>query len=284
MQQVRPRTRAGAWRARASVALLVLATALQGCTLSWLYDHAEWLVVRQVHAFVELTTPQEEWLHGAVREHLQWHRRAALPVYVRLVEGVRRRAADGLDARELAWIEAAVTREVRVMTERLLPDLARLLTGLSGGQLDVLVAAVDADREDRREPLAAPPEERVKQRAERLADAAEGLVGTLDDAQTALIRQASEELPLEGAASEAATTRSEDRLLELLRGGRKGEVLAHLRAWLLDAPVRPSEGWKARARRLVLDLDASLTPAQRRTALHRLGDIADELARLHHAR
>lgn len=265
-------------------ALLALAVALQGCTLTWLYDHADWLVARRVAEWVELTAPQREWLQGTVRGHMRWHRQAALPVYVRLLEGVRRRAADGLDAPELAWIEAAVTREARAVTERVLPDASRLLGGLDGGQLDQLTAALEEDRRERREPLAEPADERVKRRAERLEEAVEGLVGDLTDAQAAAIRRASAELPIEDAEREAATTRYEDGLLALLRTGRRDEAAAHLRRWLLDAPVRPSEAWKARARRLVLELDASLTPEQRRRALHRLAEVADELFRLHHAR
>lgn len=262
----------------ARCAILVLLV-LPGCTLSWLYEHADWLVTRQIDGWVDLTATQREWLHGSFGRHWRWHREQALPQWAGALQGARDRLADGLDAADLRWIEAAVVKHSRALARRVLPDVARLLADLGPDQVDRVAAKLDEGATKAREELAKPDAERVQRRADAMVELLEDLVGDLDDAQEALARRLSSALPLEDRDRETRIAERRAALVALLRGDR-AKLAARLRTWFIEDPVGPSDAWQEGARRMALELDAALTPRQRLTALGRLDRLITDLKQL----
>lgn len=270
----RPRAMRG-WRA--ALALLVL---LPGCTLSWLYDHADWLVERRIDAWVDLSTPQREWLDGAFGRLWRWHRAEALPAWARLLQGARDRFEDGLDAADVAWIERGVQKQTRALVVKVLPEAVHLLRDLGPAQVARVAERAEEQADDEREDLALPEAERLSRRADTMVGFVEDLVGDLGDDQEAALRLQIRGLPLEDTAQAAQAAERRAALLAALRGDR-GRLPEQLRAWLLDDPVGPSPEWRDGARRMVIALDASLTAGQRLTAIGRIDRVIAELRKLH---
>ena len=265
-------------------AILLLLSLLPACSLSWLYDHADWLIVRATDGYVDLTPPQKEWLYGEVREHLGWHRREALPAYARVLADARGKLADGLTMEEVRDIEASVRRQATVLTERLLPDAAALLGRLSPEQVDHLARELAEERVRQKAELDQPTGERLAKRTNAMVELVEEWVGPLEDGQRASLEEMSRALPSEGAALAAEKAARQDALVARLREGRTAGLEKQLHAWLVDDPTAPSQSWRDGARRMVLALDASLTAAQRRVLLGRLDRLVTEIRRTHLAR
>jgi hypothetical protein len=241
-------------------------------------------VVRGVDGLVDLSADQKEWLYDRVRGHLSWHRKRALPKYAKVLAGTKERLADGLDERELAWIEAAVRLQARALVERVLPDAAALLAKLDQDQVRYLEAELTEAREEAREELARPLADRKDDNAERFVDLVEDWVGPLTEAQRAEIETRSRALPSEAETMQNEKERRQEELLRILTEGQTKKLPPRLRTWLLDRPTAPSKPWQQAMRDLTLAIDRSLTKEQRAHLLNKIDGIISEIAQMAQAR
>src|SRR5262245_31677164 len=82
--------------------LLFLLT-LAGCATSLLYNHADWLIVRQLDGYFDLSRSQKAFVYAKLDGILERHRHEALPRYESIVQEVKRRVLQGLTDQDLAW-------------------------------------------------------------------------------------------------------------------------------------------------------------------------------------
>src|SRR3982751_243644 len=83
--------------------LLVALTAVAGCASTLVYNHADWLLLRQLDGYFDLSRPQKAFVSARLDAILDRHRREALPHYEAVIEQVHRRVQSGLTDADLDW-------------------------------------------------------------------------------------------------------------------------------------------------------------------------------------
>src|SRR4030095_5901956 len=84
--------------------VLFVSLALAGCVATTLvYNHADWLIARQIDGYFDLNRSQKRFLSSRLSDILSHHRHEALPRYESVLHQARDRAQDGLTTDDLDW-------------------------------------------------------------------------------------------------------------------------------------------------------------------------------------
>lgn len=271
--------------------LLALAAAslLAGCSMVRLaYENADSYVRWRAGYYLDVHGEQAEELDAAIDAFHEWHRRTALPQYAKLAAEAAQRVADGVAPEDLVWGYDSLGAQVRASLREAAARAAPVLAKLDAKQIAHFESRLAEDnRRFAREFLRGPEKARRERRAERIVKRLEDWVGRLSDAQVERVRQYSGRVPLLAGLRDRDNRRLQQRLLALLREGGT----ASLKTGLVDL----AENWErerdpeyaaavAAARRelyaLLLDLDRTLSPAQRATAVANLRRYAADFGQL----
>jgi hypothetical protein len=193
--------------------------------------------------------------------------------------------AKGLSHADLVWGYDAFMGQARQSLRAAAERIAPLLDGLSARQLRRMEQRFEEDnRRYRKENLRGSEAERRKRRAKRTQERLEDWVGDLDRAQVQRVRQYSERAPLVAELHERERMRLQAELLAMVREGSARRLLAE-RAANFDQGRDPGYAAAAEAARaeffdLLLDLDGTLSAAQRARAVDKLRRYSRDFAAL----
>lgn len=275
--------------ARPFVLLLTLLLLAACSRLELFYRNLDWLISWKLDDYLTLEAGQDEWLDERLEEHLAWHCRNELPRYLDWLDQQRPLLAGSPTPEQLKGPLAASQTLLQPTFARVAPDAARLLAGLSRGQIDELEANLAAERQRLHERhLGGSREERLEARMERAEDRLESWLGPLHPQQRAYLRF--------WATRQEANVRPwlefrdhwQARLLaELRRPAPATERTTRLESLLGD----PGRHWSEDYRRtvdnaqqllaeLLSELWASATPAQRTHLGQRLDELDESLGAL----
>jgi hypothetical protein len=270
--------------ARRLIAALVAGAVLSGCSAIRLaYDNADSYLRWRAGAYLDVHGDAAEELDERIDAFLDWHRAKALPQYARLSEEAAARLAGGLSQGDVVWgydvLQAQARESLRAAAEQLGP----LLDRLSPEQLRHLEKRLAEDnRKFARENLKGSEAERRKLRVKRLQDRLEEWVGKLNQAQVERIRQYAERAPLTDEHRERDRQRLQGEFLTVVRRHEAAKRLPELAAqWEQGrdpAFVALNEAWRKEFYALLLDLDRSLTPAQRARGVANFRRYAEDFA------
>ncbi|MGA1600322.1 MAG: DUF6279 family lipoprotein [bacterium] len=257
-----------------------------GCSsLSLGYNNLNWLIRWELDSYFDLTSEQEAWLKTQLAAHIEWHRREELPQYVAFLREIQQRAGDGLTAEE--WRGGIVRFEqgrARLM-DRLRPDAAAFLAGLTPQQLEHLREKMEEENQELAERLQEPREKRREERREETLENLEEWFGKLSPEQQTAFgeiydRTASQEDPTENRLERRQRTQQE--FLALLEQNPAPEQASEwLWAWQRGwSQASGSSDWRTRYEERMLAMDALLTPSQREHAARKLEGYALDLEKL----
>jgi hypothetical protein len=252
------------------------------------YSNATPMLTWMVDDYFALTAGQDEWVQARIDRAMAWHRSRELPEYHRFLASVAERSGRPFTEAEVAQAWADMHADYARVVEHVLPDAAEFLAGLEPGQLAHLERRFAEDnRRIVKESTKGTPEERRARAAKRMAGHLEEWVGRLSERQRAIVHRR------ESAALPTVEERLADRryrqleTLELARTKDPQRIAAGLRRLLLetDAWRRPAYLAKLRARdaatfRMIAELSATLTPAQRDHLRGRIRDYMEDITRL----
>ena len=262
------------------------AALLAGCsTLQLAYDNADTYVRWEARAYLDVHDEQSDELDARIAAFHAWHREKALPQYAQLAVEVGRRLERGLSREDLLWGYDAVRAQVRESVRAAAVEAAGLLDRLGPEQLEHLAQRLAEDnRKFAREDLAGTPEERRERRTKRNLERLEDWLGGLSDAQAERVRQYSERAALVDELRDRDRRRRQAEFLDLLRAR---QARARLADWAADWESGRVPEYAAAVRAnleeyfsMLLDLDRSLSPVQRRTALERLARYRGDIEQL----
>ncbi|MBM3345825.1 MAG: hypothetical protein FJY55_04925 [Betaproteobacteria bacterium] len=265
--------------ARAAIAL-ALVVALGGCTAVRIaYNNADTLVRYMASDYVELEPAQQEEFRVRLARFHDWHRASELPAYAALLTEVARRAADGVDATEVAWAAAELRVRYRHLARRAAAEAAPLLAGLSAAQIDdVERKLAEGNAKYAAERYLDDPRRRQRHAARQMRKQFSDWLGSLSVAQEDRIGRFVQ------AHDAILLLRYEDRKrrqragMRLIRAGGEPAALAELLAEpeigrapeLAAAAARHESGLT----QLVVEIVAEASPDQRAHALRRLESYA----------
>ena len=194
--------------------LLALSLALASCSVLRLaYYHVDSWLLGQVESFVTLNAEQRGWLEERLRAYREWHCRTQLPAYVEWL-GALEAEIDAPDPARLAALSGQLEQFIAAILAEFAPTIAELLLRLDPGQQAELFARLDQELVEMRvKYLDPPPEQRQRERAERLEKRLKPWIGALTVEQAARIDQWSAVLDEQGGGWLA----NRQRLLEAVR-------------------------------------------------------------------
>ena len=275
--------------ALAFAALLATAcTRLAYMNVSLAYSNATPMLAWMVDDYVGLDPAQKEWVAERIGRAMAWHRSRELPRYRGFLSSVAERSSRPYTEAEVAQAWADVRADYDRAVEHVLPDVAEFLARLDDRQLAHLEHRFVEDNERLvKDSIQGTPEERQRQSAKRFASHLEEWVGRLSEAQRAIVFR--REASLVPMTEERLADRRyrQSGTLALARTKDRERIAAGLRRLLLesDAWRRPEYVAKLRERdaatfRMIAQLSATLTPAQRAHLQDRIRDYIRDITRL----
>jgi uncharacterized protein DUF6279 len=259
--------------ARASFAAVAAAVLLAGCSSVRLaYDHAQAFLRWRANAYLDLHGPEAKELDERIALFLDWHRAKALPRYARLSEEAAQRLGDGLSREDLNWGYDALMLHAREGLRAAATQIAPLLDQLDAGQIAYLERRLAEDnRKFARENLQGSEADRRQLRARRMQDRLEEWVGKLTREQVERVKLYAERAPLTDAQRDRDRERLQKELVAMVRKHEARKRLPDLAAqWQQGrdpAYVAANEAWRQEFYALLLDIDRTLTSAQRERAM-----------------
>jgi hypothetical protein len=272
---------------RPLLTLLACAAALlASCsTVRLSYDHADFLLARMAARYVDLDEEQSRAFRAQLSDFHAWHRAQELPHYAALFDDAARRLGHGLSQDDLDWVMRAMRERAHAMGSQAGEDLAPVLATLSDKQVRQMEERFE---QDNRKFMRTQLNGSTDRRARWIAGRVEDFVGELTPAQMARVRTLVEAFPDMPALRLAERKRRQQVLVRVVRDGRRTGQLERGLAQLLANPDagRPETSrqamhrWQQAFFATMLELDRSLSPEQRHTAVVRLRAYASDFRHL----
>ena len=273
--------------------LLTVATAvfLAACSAVRVsYDNADWVLARMAGRYVDLSDGQARAFKIGLSQVHAWHRVEELPRYAQVFDQAADRVNRGLSRQDVEWAMQAVRGHARVLGEHAARQLAPVLRTLSDRQVAEMEREFDQDnREFARVHLSGG--RTIARRTDWLCERLEDWIGDLSVGQHARVQAFVATFP------EMPRWRLEERkrrqavFLALTRDRSSPELDGRLAAFLTDPSAGRAESsrlamarWEQQFLDLLVELDRSLTPEQRRRAVAELRSYAGQFRTLSTAR
>ncbi|HEU4683518.1 MAG TPA: DUF6279 family lipoprotein [Nitrospira sp.] len=272
------------------LAALTVSLAVAGCATTLLYNHADWLIVRQLDGYFDLSRSQKDFLYDRLDTIIRTHRHEALPRYEAVLQQVSARVQQRLTQQDLEWAFAQYDELKTDLFARFATDGADFARLVSARQVSRLRETLQGRLHQEERLLQESPAARLKHRTERILSLAREWLGTMTAQQEDDIRALAMEFPDTVPAWYAYQQRRNERLIALLESKDSRETAARLHDWLVEkekeadrAFAESMAGLRQHIARLVLTCDRLATPKQRAYFLAKLNDLAKTLRRLQEA-
>lgn len=272
-----------------AVMAIFVCVAVAGCSVAKLwYNHADWLLLRKIDAYLDLSPEQRAAASERLRQRLEEHRRDELPAYLDYLKRTRTLVADGLDTEEAEWLIRRGLSLARITLERTVPVIAVTLSVVSEAQVQHLEQHFEkVNRNFRRKHLPSSERERFLRSVRRTTLRIEHWTGVLSENQRQQVSELRTAFPQNARQWLRYNVGKQQRLLVLLREHADAETLSEfLIDWWINLEGRgPSlkqrtdESFDALTR-LVVGVDASLDNAQRRFLFRRMDNYIEQIEEL----
>ena len=267
---------------------LALLYFIAGCnTGKMLYDFGDEVASWKLDNYFDLTNQQEEWIEERMKLHLDWHRKEELPRYRDFLIEVQSRAGDGLTMIELDEGYARLDQKRIRILERLIPDTASFLAGVSLEQINTLEKKMIEENQDMKEDLES-PEKLYRERKEKFWEQMEDWFGDFSKDQQYQINQLRTEwYPSSADPLAVRLERRRKSQLQFLEQLRSSQDKAEFENWLRRSVINwagetdsAKQARILRNKKRILQVDKLLTPEQRMHAVRELDEWNEILHRI----
>lgn len=268
------------------VAMLLLAAC---SAVKFTYNNADTVIRLAAWDYLDLEHAQEDEFKLLIAKYMDWHRREEMPVIAKLAGEALERASRRITVADVAWAIEQGRARYRRASARAAEDASPVLATLNEDQLKGLQKKfTKANATYEKEFLSGDEAKRAKARRKRIVDNIEEWTGDLTDAQEARIDRFVRAHPRSAEFRMAERLRWQAEVMSVLRGNREPAALAMKLAAVFSEPergrseeyMRETKRWEADLAQMMVELDAMLTPEQRRRATHRLAGIAKDIREL----
>jgi len=266
-------------------ALVCCLAAVAGCATTLAttltYNHADWLLTRQLDGYVDLSRSQKAFVSARLDTILDRHRAEALPRYEDVVRQVQARIQRGLTGEDLDWAFTQYDQLRADLFGRFAQDGADFVRLVEEPQIARVRSALNKRLAKQEQLLRAGIETRLVKRRERILALAKEWLGPLTTQQEQEASRLAMAFPDTVPALYAHQRRRNDQLLAVLESRADGDLTRRLYEWLVepDKDADPRVVEMTRQLRdhiagLILRLDRLATPTQRAHVLAKLDDLA----------
>jgi hypothetical protein len=265
---------------------ILLAAALCGCsTVRFAYENADAYMRWRVGMFLDLEGDEADEMHDRIDQFHAWHRRNALPKYAALAHEASQRVGRGLSRADLVWGYDSVRTQARESLSKAAELLAPLLDRLTPEQVAQIERRIaEENRQFHRDYLQGTESERRARRARSAVNRLEDWVGKLTPAQRQRVRDYAARAPLVDEMRERDRQRLQNDVMAIVRARQaKAKLAQRVAHWELgrDAAFAAAlEQWREQYFAMLLDVERTLEPEQRRRLLGQLRRYAEDFEAL----
>jgi hypothetical protein len=267
--------------------LLFFSLAVSGCVSTLVYNHADWLLTRQLDGYFDLSRSQKTFVSARLHTILDHHRHEALPKYEETLQQVTQRIQRGLSGDDLDW---AFTQYEQLRTDlfaRFVQDGAEFVHGVEERQIARVRKALEQQLAKEEEAGREGLEARLAKRTDRMLALVKEWLGSLTRQQEREVIQRATAFPDTWPVMYVHQQQRNAQLLAVLESRNQKDVSIKLYDWLVnqersDDPsfLEATSQLKQHLRQLLLALDRIATPEQRRHVLAKLHHLEHTIQRL----
>lgn len=269
---------------------MVLALALLGtltaCTFVRIaYNNVDTALRVMAQDYFDLWSEDSSELRAYIAQLHEWHRREEIPLYAAIMQSAAGKVEAGISKVDIEWAMARGRERLRVLVVHAADEAAPLLIKLGPDHHAALAKKMASNNAKfAKEFLGDDPLDRERAGIKRLGSSIEDWTGSLSKSQEARIVAAVRAFPrLYQLQLESRQVRQQELLAILKRNRTVASLALALRAYFLDWELlrsaeyrRMAADWEAQLTLLLLDLDRTLTPEQRRHAVKRATQFAED--------
>lgn len=274
---------------RRIVVVVAVLALLAGCggVVRVAYNNGDVALRYMAHDYFDLHGSQADVLKVQLERFHAWHRREELPRYAAAFHSVAERLQKGLSRDDVTWAIATVRTRYGVLAEHGVDEAIPVLATLTPHNIAALEKKqADGNAKFVREYMSVDEAQRQRARTKALAKRFEEWLGDLTEEQNRLVAAFVRGQPRLGEMRFENRKRRQKELVALLSQHRDAAALAaSLRDYLIDwerdrSPelARMSREWEDGLVTLIVDMDRTLTPAQRTHAVNRFARYANDFS------
>lgn len=261
--------------------VLLVPAVFTGCATSLLYNHADWLITRQIDGYFDLDRTQRSFVSSRLNGILNRHRREALPQYETALHEVADRVQRGLTDVDVEWAAAEYDRLRADLFGRFSADGAEFIRLVNDPQIPHLRQSLQARLSKEEGLLHDDRRTRLTKRTERILSSVREWLGDLSPSQERDIARVAMNLPDILPSWYAHQMERNRQLIALVESRRNEDTPGRVNEWLVnqDKTADPEfrellRQFKVRIGDLLLTIDRLATAEQRRHVVAKLDDLA----------
>lgn len=275
---------------------IVLALVLLSCsgcsTITFGYNHADWLLRYWINDYASFDSRQKQDIHSDVDDYMRWHRKSALPEYTTFLQNLDALTGHdrAIDVEDVERTRAEINRLYRLTMAPAIRPAAHLLSSLDNRQIEELRKTLaEKNREQREEDVTGNEQKDLDRRAKRYIDLAETLIGHLNDEQEKQIRQMSLHIPFITTAYIEHRESQQAELIAALKNHAGEDMIVTLfTQWLVAPPVPATpkaqqtiEAFDHAMNEMIVQIFDLLTETQKEHLHKKLSGYIDDFQKLH---
>lgn len=251
------------------------------------YNNADTLLRFRLYGYIDPTQEQDVMMTTAIKRLHAWHRRYELAGYAEMLGDLAQRLETGLSAADIAEVRESADARYRRLAERAVDEALPVLRTFTPRNLEALRTKFEERNDEYADDyLDGDAAERLEAMVERLAEHVERWVDDLTPAQIAHLEAVAARHPRFAELQLENRRHLQARFLDAVSGIMSGDPQAEAR--LRDLVVNWERHslpqyrelltvWEADFRGVLLAIERSLSPQQRRETVARLRQYSNDL-------
>lgn len=122
--------------------LLIICSALIGCSSKFVYNNMDWLLVEYLEDYVELDNAQEALVERKIEVLSEWHRREEIPHYIDHLDELMAIEPQSFTIDQLQAQQDKIQQHSLRLVARIAPEMYALARELSDSQVDELMDSI----------------------------------------------------------------------------------------------------------------------------------------------
>lgn len=122
--------------------LLIICSALIGCSSKFVYNNMDWLLIEYLEDYVELDNAQEDLVERKIEVLSEWHRREEIPHYIDHLDELMAIEPRSFTIEQLQAQQDKIQQHSLRLVARIAPEMYALARELSDSQVDELMDSI----------------------------------------------------------------------------------------------------------------------------------------------
>lgn len=258
-----------------------------GFILKTFYANVDTLIIGELEDNFAFDNQTKKFAATKVTIHHTWHRYHELPRYADFCSTMADKMQKGLKPADIVYIERSLKQARYRMASRLVSDSINVFSDFSDQQVERQKVLFQKSNEEIQEELQDSAIDRQNSRIEKAVSFFEFFTGPLNSAQLTMIQDSVRSMPDYQPGRLAYRKNMQGRFLEILKKGDEKELEKFLKNVLIDIESTYPADYRAMRtatnnqwKKLLLDLDATLTDKQRQNAVESFRDLSQSFLEL----